>query len=60
MIAGRRDVSKKNSSVALDTPRQQSETTPGEAVVVSCTNLATYDIIGRLEAELAAAPNHMH
>lgn len=23
-----------------------------EAVVVSCTNLATYDIIGRLEAEL--------
>lgn len=29
-----------------------ADTDTAEAVVVSCTNLATYDIIGRLEAEL--------
>ncbi|NGN91238.1 Asp/Glu/hydantoin racemase [Nocardioides sp. KC13] len=29
-----------------------ADTDQAEAVVVSCTNLATYDIIGRLEAEL--------
>ncbi len=29
-----------------------ADTDAAEAVVVSCTNLATYDIIGRLEAEL--------
>lgn len=29
-----------------------ADTEDAEAVVVSCTNLATYDIIGRLEAEL--------
>lgn len=29
-----------------------ADTDAAEAVVISCTNLATYDIIGRLEAEL--------
>ncbi|OIJ24199.1 maleate cis-trans isomerase family protein [Nocardioides luteus] len=29
-----------------------ADTDAAEAVVVSCTNLATYDVIGRLEAEL--------